>query len=80
MLLTALSRFGHIPIEDFFFLQVMSIPLFPEATGFVGECLESVGIMPEDSITNHQLLELVIHVNGKILSNKQKEVEFCIGC
>ena len=55
----------------------MSIPLFPEATGFVGECLRSVGIMLEDSITQHVLFELTIHVNGKILSNKQKEVEFC---
>jgi hypothetical protein len=55
----------------------MSIPLFPEATGFVEECLRSVGIMLEDSITQHVLFELTIHVNGKILSNKQKEVEFC---
>ena len=29
----------------------MPMPLFPEATGFVGECLMPVGIMPEDSIT-----------------------------
>ena len=55
----------------------MSIPLFPEATGFVEECLESVGIMPEDSITNHQLLELVIHVQGRLCSEKQKGIDFC---
>ena len=55
----------------------MSIPLFPEATGFVGECLESVGIMPEDSITNHQLLELVIHVQGRLCSEKQEGIDFC---
>ena len=77
MSLTALSRFGHIPMERFFFFQVMSIPLFPEATGFVEECLESVGIMPEDSITNHQLLELVIHVQGRLCSEKQKGIDFC---
>ena len=71
MLLTALSRFGHIPIEDFFFFRCMSIPLFPEATGFVEECLESAGIMPEDSITNHQLLGLVIHVKCEFSSFKQ---------
>ena len=65
MLLTALSRFGHIPIEDFFFFQVMSIPLFPETTGFVEECLRSVGIMLEDSITQHMLFELTIHVQGE---------------
>ena len=65
MLLTALSPFGHIPIERFFFFSGMPMPLFPEATGFVGECQMSVGIMPEDSITNHQLLELVIHVQGE---------------
>ena len=62
---TALSHFGHIPIERFFFFQVMSIPLFPEATGFVGECLRSVGIMLEDSITQHMLFELTIHVQGE---------------
>ena len=55
----------------------MSIPLFPEATWFVEECLESVGIMPEDSITNHQLLELVIHVQGRLCSEKQKGIDFC---
>ena len=55
----------------------MSIPLFPEATGFVEECLESVGIMLEDSITNHQLLELVIHVQGRLCSEKQKGIDFC---
>ena len=46
----------------------MSIPLFPEATGFVGECLRSVGIMledSEDSITQHMLFELTIHVQGE---------------
>ena len=57
------------------------MPLFPEATGFVGECLTSVGIRVgirmDEIITHHQLLELVIHVNGKILSNKQKEAAFC---
>ena len=53
------------------------MPLFPEATEFVGECLESVGIMPEDSITNHQLLELVIHVQGRLCSEKQKGICFC---
>jgi len=36
--------------------------LFQEATGFVKECLTSVGIMPEDSIPEHQLFELAIHV------------------
>ena len=56
------------PLKDFFFFQVMSIPLFPEATGFVGECLRSVGIMledSEDSITQHMLFELTIHVQGE---------------
>ena len=52
------------PLKDFFF-QVMSIPLFPEATGFVEECLRSVGIMLEDSITQHMLFELTIHVQGE---------------
>ena len=51
--------------------------LFPESTGFVKLCQTSVAIMPDDNITHHQLLELVIHVNGKILSNKQKEAAFC---
>ena len=47
------------PLKDFFF-QVMSIPLFPEATGFVGECLTF-----EESITQHMLFELTIHVQGE---------------
>ena len=51
--------------------------LFPESSGFVKLCQTSVAIMPDDNITHHQLLELVIHVNGKILSNKQKEAAFC---
>ena len=50
----------------------MPMPLFPEATEFVVERLTSVGIMIDEIITHHQLLELVIHVNGKILSNEQK--------
>ena len=53
------------------------MPLFPEATGFVEDCQTSLGIMVDDCITQHMLFELTIHVNGKILSNKQKEVEFC---
>ena len=77
MLLTALSRFGHFPLKDFFFLQVMPMALFPESSGFVKLCQTSVAIMPDDNITHHQLFELVIHVNGKILSNKQKEAAFC---
>ena len=55
----------------------MSIPLFPEATGFVGECLLSVGIMPEDTITRHKLFELAIHVQGRFSSKKEQGVEFC---
>ena len=74
MLLTALSRFGHFPLKDFFF---MPMALFPESSGFVKLCQTSVAIMPDDNITHHQLYELVIHVNGKILSNKQKEAAFC---
>ena len=77
MLLTALSRFGHFPLKDFFFLQVMPMALFPESTGFVEDCQTSVGIRMDVIITHHQLFELVIHVNGKILSNKQKEAAFC---
>ena len=55
----------------------MSIPLFPEATGFVEECLRSVGIMLEDSITQHMLFELTIHVQGRLCSEKQKGIDFC---
>ena len=55
----------------------MPMALFPEATGFVEDCRTSVGIMLDDSITQLMLFELIIHVNGKILSNKQKEGEFC---
>ena len=53
------------------------MPLFPEATGFVGECLMSVGIMPEDTITRHKLFELAIHVQGGFSSKKEQGVEFC---
>ena len=53
------------------------MPLFPEATGFVGECLMSVGIMPEDTITRHKLFELAIHVQGGFSSKKEQRVEFC---
>ena len=53
------------------------MPLFPEATGFVGECLMSVGIMPEDTITRHKLFELAIHVQGRFSSKKEQGVEFC---
>jgi len=53
------------------------MPLFPEATGFVGECLLSVGIMPEDTITRHKLFELAIHVQGGFSSKKEQGVEFC---
>ena len=74
MLLTALSRFGHIPIERFFFFQVMPIPLFPEATEFVEECQTSVGFVLEDSISQHKLFELAIHVQGTFSSRK---VQFC---
>ena len=77
MLLTALSRFGHIPIERFFFFQVMSIPLFPEATGFVEECQTSVGFVLEDSISQHKLFELAIHVQGTFSSFSSRKVQFC---
>ena len=77
MLLTALSHFGHIPIERFFFFQVMSIPLFPEGTGFVEDCQTSLGIILDDSITQHMLFELVIHVQGRLCSEKQKGIDFC---
>jgi hypothetical protein len=55
----------------------MSIPLFPEATGFVEECQTSMGFVLEDSISQHKLFELAIHVDGEFSSNKQKEGEFC---
>ena len=77
MFLTALSPFGHIPIEDFFFLQVMSIPLFPEGTGLVEDCQTSLGIILDDSITQHMLFELAIDVQGRFSSKTQQRVEFC---
>ena len=77
MSLTALCRFGHLLIEDFFFLQVMPMALFPEATGFVVECQTSVGIMMYDNITHHQLFELAIDVQGRFSSHKDNYVEFC---
>ena len=77
MLLTALSHFGHIPIERFFFLQVMPMALFPDETGFVGDCQTSVGIRMDEIISHHQLLELVIHVQGRLCSEKENRIEFC---
>ena len=77
MLLTALSHFGHIPIERFFFLQVMPMALFPDETGFVGDCQMSVGIRMDEIISHHQLLELVIHVQGRLCSEKENRIEFC---
>ena len=53
------------------------MPLFPHATTFVKECLMSVGIMPEDTITQHKLYELVIHVQGTCSSEKDKGIQFC---
>jgi hypothetical protein len=55
----------------------MSIPLFPEPTGFVEECLTSVGIITENTITCHKLFELAIHVQGRFSSKKEQGVEFC---
>ena len=55
------------------------MPLFPEATGFVGECLMSVGIMPEDTITRHKLFELAIHVQGDFLQKRNKVLN-SVGC
>ena len=77
MLLTALSPFGHIPIERFFFFQVMPMALFPEATGFVEDCQTSLGIMVDDCITQHMLFELAIDVEGRFSSKTQQRVEFC---
>ena len=51
--------------------------LFPEATGFVEECLTSVGFVLEDNITHQQLFELAIHVQGEFSSKKEQGVEFC---
>jgi hypothetical protein len=65
------------PLKDFFFLQVMSIPLFPEATGFVEECQTSVGFVLEDSISQHKLFELAIHVQGTFSSFSSRKVQFC---
>ena len=47
------------------------MPLFPEPTGFVEECLTSVGIMLDDNIPHQQLFELAIHVKGEFSSFKQ---------
>jgi hypothetical protein len=55
----------------------MPMPLFPEPTGFVEECLTSVGIITEDTITCHKLFELAIHVQGRFSSKKEQGVEFC---
>jgi len=49
----------------------MPMPLFPEPTGFVEECLTSVGIMLDDNIPHQQLFELAIHVKGEFSSFKQ---------
>ena len=51
--------------------------LFPESTGFVKLCQTSVGIMPDDNITRHQLFELVVHMQGRVCSEKEKVIEFC---
>ena len=51
--------------------------LFPEATGFVKECLVSLGMMREDTITLHELFELAIHVQGRFPSKKEEGVKFC---
>ena len=56
----------------------MPMALFPEATGFVGECQTSVDTMLDYSISQHKRFELVIHVQAldqKTFSSKK--VEFC---
>jgi len=55
----------------------MSMALFPEATGFVEECLTSVALLLDDNITHQQLFELAIHVQGEFSSKKEQGVEFC---
>ena len=51
--------------------------LFPESSGFVKLCQTSVAIMPDDNITHHQLFELVVHMQGRVCSEKEKGIEFC---
>ena len=53
------------------------MPLFPEPTGFVEECLKSVGIITEDTITCHKLFELAIHVKGEFSSFNNFFCGFC---
>ena len=51
--------------------------LFPDETGFVGDCQTSVGIRMHEIVSHHQLLELVIHVQGRLCSEKENRIEFC---
>jgi len=53
------------------------MPLFPEPTGFVEECLTSVGIMLDDNIPHQQLFELAIHVKGEFSSFNNFFCGFC---
>ena len=53
------------------------MPLFPEPTGFVEECLTSVAIMLDDKITHQQLFELAIDVQERFSSQKEQGVKFC---
>ncbi len=79
MLLTVLSHFGHIHIERFFFSGVVKA-LFPQATGFVGECLMSVGIILDDNITHQQLFELAIDVKCRDRDRGNSVSEFRENC
>jgi len=50
--------------------KAMPMLLFPEPTGFVEECLTSVGIMLDDNIPHQQLFELAIHVKVELWSTE----------
>ena len=52
--------------------------LFPVSTGFVELCRMSLGFSLDDSITQHELFELAVHVQGEFPSSiTQQGVEFC---